>query len=79
MTQIATHTRVPPRPRTRETQVREEVIRYAFEDENEYDDEDECDDEDENKNDEGVSCRTVAQRTKAAILTSVICHLSSET
>ena len=73
MTQIATHTRVPPRPRTRETQVREEVIRYAFEDENEYDD------EDENKNDEGVSCRTVAQRTKAAILTSVICHLSSET
>ena len=46
MTQIATHTRVPPR--TRETQVREEDIRYAFEDE--YDDED-----DKKKDDEGGS------------------------
>ncbi len=51
--QIATHTRVPPR--TRKTQVRREVIRYAFEDENEYDDED-----DKKKDKEGgsLSCRS---------------------
>jgi hypothetical protein len=42
--------RTRARPRTRETQVREEVIRDAFEDENEYDDEDE-----KKKDDEGGS------------------------
>ena len=43
MTKIATHTRVSPR--TRETQVCEEIIRYAFEDENEYEDDKKKDDE----------------------------------
>jgi len=46
--------RARPRARPREPQVREEVILYAFEDENEYDDEDE-----KKKDDEGGNCRTV--------------------
>jgi hypothetical protein len=43
---------------------------------------DECKDDDEyekENDDEGVSRRALAQRTKAAHLTSVICHLSPDT
>jgi len=51
--------RARPRARPREPQVREEVILYAFEDENEYDDEDE-----KKKDDEGGNCRAVVRRVK---------------